>query len=251
LAPATLETLRQRYPWAELVPAPPEATVFARRALGLARARGEVAVLLEDHCAVAPGWRDALLAPVAAGHALAGGPVESARPTSVRGWALYLVEYAGLLPPVSDARAVLAVNAAYDRAALESCRAVWADGFHEAEVHEALAAAGHRPRLSPGAVVHSSLDIPLRHAAAHLFRGGARFGAHRARRFGAGERALRILAAPLVPVVLMARIAGRVLRRRPRAATMTLLALPRACALVLAWSAGELAGHLPRRAEAR
>jgi hypothetical protein len=251
LEPATMERLRQHYAWAQLVAAPPATTVFELRALGLARARAGVAVLLEDHCLVSEGWLGALAAPVEGGRGFAGGAVEGGLPTSLAEWALYLVEYGALMPPVSDPRAILAVNAAYDRGALEACRPVWAGGFHDNEVHDALSAAGHAPRLAAEATVWSHLRRPLSDALAHLFRGGMRFGAYRQKRWSRAQRVLRVLAAPTVPLVLVARTFGRVMRRRPRALPRFVLALPYVLCLVTAWSAGELVGHVrPRHREA-
>lgn len=251
LEPAALEPLRQGHAWAEFVAAPPGTSVFRLRALALARARGSTALLLEDHCDVPTGWVRALAAATGTARAFAGGAVESGPAPSLAAWALYLVEYGALMPPVKDpGRALLAVNAAYPRAALEACRAVWQDGFHDNEVHDALRAAGHEPRLVPGATVRSHLHLPFARAAVHLFEGGRRFGVYRRRGWTAAERALRVLAAPLVPGLLLLRLALRLADRRPRALPRLVLALPYLAGLLGAWSLGELLGHLaPIRGE--
>jgi glycosyl transferase family 2 len=256
--PASLESLRRRHPWATFLAAPPPASVFALRALGVARASGRVVALLEDHCVVAPGWLAALLAAVDGGRdtaaergRFAGGAVESGRASSIPAWALYLVEYGALMPPMGEgARGLLAVNAAYSRAALEACRAVWADGFHDNEVHDALRAAGHEPRLAGKATVTSHLRLSLGRAGGHLFAGGRRFGAYRRRRWAGGERLARVLATPAVPLAMLARIFGRVLARRPATLPRMLAALPHLVCLLCAWSAGELVGHLAPAREA-
>lgn len=249
--PATLAGLRSSYAWAEFLPAGAATSVFQLRARGLARARGEVAVLLEDHCRVGEGWLDALAGLVERDGGFAGGPVESGAGPSLADFALYLVEYGALMPPARDAGAILAVNAAYDRRALESCAAVWGDGFHDNEVHDALRVAGQVPRLAAGATVRSHLRWPLSRALAHLFHGGARFGSYRRRRWSPSYRLLRILAAPIVPFVLIARLAGRVAGRRPRALPRFVLALPCVLCLVASWCAGELVGYVRPLAEAR
>jgi hypothetical protein len=248
---AALDALRRRYPWAVFVTAPAGASVFVLRALGLARASGRVVALLEDHCVVGAGWLAALLQTVDAadgspgGERFAGGAVESGSAMSVPAWALYLVEYAALMPPIRDGGpAVLAVNAAYPRAALEACRPVWEQGFHDTEVHDALRAGGHQPRLVAHATVRSHLEVPVGRAARHLFAGGRRFGAYRWRRWSAAERLARLLATPAVPAAILARIFGRVLARRPVTLPRMLAALPHLACLVAAWSAGELLGHL-------
>ena len=249
--PDALVNLRSSYAWAEFVPAAPATTVFQLRARGLARARGDIAVLLEDHCRVGEGWLEALLGAVERGRGFAGGPVESGADAALADFAQYLVEYGALMPPVADAGALLAVNAAYDRRALQSCAAVWAEGFHDNEVHDALRAAGQVPRVVAGATVRSHLRWPLPLAMAHLFLGGARFGSYRRRQWGPAERVLRILAAPMVPAVLMARLASRLAGRRPRALPRFALALPSVVCLVASWCAGELAGYVRPSAGAR
>jgi hypothetical protein len=243
--------LRPLYAWAEFVPAPATATVFQLRALGLARARGKVAVLLEDHCRVDAGWLEALVGAVEGEGGFAGGPIEAGGDPSLAEFALSLVEYGALMPPVADARAILAVNAAYDRRALDACAAVWTGGFHDNEVHDALRAAGQVARLVPGATVRSHLCWPLSRGLAHLFQGGVRFGAYRRRGWGAAHRAVRLVATPIVPAVMIARLAGRLARRRPRALPRLVLALPFLIGLVASWCAGELVGSVRSTAEAR
>jgi hypothetical protein len=233
--PEALARLRSSHAWAEFVPAAPAATVFQLRARGLAHAQGKVAVLLEDHCRVDVGWLEALVGAVEREGGFAGGPVEPGGHPSLAEVALSLVEYGALMPPVADASAILAVNAAYDRRALESCAAVWADGFHDNEVHDAL---------RPGATVRSHLRWTMPRALAHQFHGGIRFGAYRRRRWTAAHRVARILASPIVPAVMVARLAGRLARRRPRALPRFLLALPFVTALLASWCAGEVAGSL-------
>jgi hypothetical protein len=199
---------------------------------------------------VGEGWLEALVGPVEREGGFAGGPVETSTP-SLAAFALFLVEYGALLPPVADAGAVLAVNAAYDRRALDACAAVWADGFYDNEVHDALRAAGQVPRVAAGATVRTDLRWPLWRALVHLFQGGVRYGAYRRRRWGPVQRLLRVLAAPVVPAVLIARLAGRVAARRPRLLPRLVLALPYLLCLVGSWSAGELTGHLGPSPEAR
>jgi hypothetical protein len=243
LDPMAMDALARHHPEACLVPAPAGTDVFRLRALGLARATGDVAALVEDHCVAGPGWLSALAGAAGDGPVFAGGAVESAAGSSLWQWALYLVEYGALMPPVAGGRALLAVNAAYPRRALEACRGVWETGFHDNEVHDALRGRGHRPVVANGATVRSHLRLSPARALAHLFRGGRRFGAYRGARAGAGERVLRAAAAPLVPFVLLARLTARLARRRPHALPRLVLALPSVALMLAAWSAGELAGQ--------
>jgi hypothetical protein len=150
------------------------------------------------------------------------------------------------MPPLSDGACpgLLAVNAAYRRDALDEVAASWRGGFYDNEVHDALAARGHLPQAAAGAVVESRLELPFPRALRHLFEGGRRYGAYRRASGPALMRVRRVLAAPLVPLVLQARILRRVGRCRPRELGRALRAQPQVAALLLAWGGGELVGGL-------
>jgi len=246
---AALDRVRERFPRFRFVAAPVQAGVFRLRALGVAAASGRFVALTEDHCTLGAGWLDALCADLRAGHAMVGGAVENGSAGGAYPSALYLCEYAAHMPPVRGGAvpALSGVNVAYERSALESCRGVWADAFYENEVQDALAARGHRPHRNPAAVVPTYLSqtLPPRAAAAHLFRGGRRFGRHR--RAGASP-ALRValpLGALAVPALLTWRALRAVAARRPRGLPSALRGLAYMVALNSSWAAGEALGYLP------
>jgi hypothetical protein len=237
--------LERRFPAARFVAARAGATVFLKRALGLAEARGRLLALTEDHCTVAPGWVEALRAAHRAGRTVAGGVVENGHAATTAGRALYWCEYAAEMPPLPEGEAAVlsGVNVAYDRGVLLECREVWRDGFYESEVHEALRRAGHGLYRAAGAVVESHLAFGFREAIAHLFQGGLRYGRGRLARSSPAVKALLCLAVPAVPAVLLWRLVRAVLRRRPWEAGHLALALPHAACLLTSWAAGEALGY--------
>ncbi len=245
---AATARLAARFAAFEFVEAAAGTSVFRLRSLGVARARGEIVLLTEDHCEFAEGWRAAHEAAHRAGHAVVGGPVENGAVARAYLWGLYLAEYAALMPPLPEGSAsILAVNASYSREALRSCRPVWEDLFYEGEVHEALQKAGHRFFNTAAALVTSHFAVPLGPAMSHLFRGGHRYGLHRQ---AAGERlrgALLLLATPAIPLLLLLRVFRVVVARRPDRIPVLLCALPCLIPLVIAWSAGEASGYCARR----
>ena len=240
--------LQARYPGFRFVRAPRGTSVFRLRALGIDQARGRLVALTEDHCTAAPGWLDALRASHGAGQAIVGGPVDNGHPAEAYDWALYLCEYAAQMPPLREgpARALAGVNVAYERELLAGCRDVWREGFYENEVHDALLAAGHRLHRSGTARVSSHLALPLRDAAAHLFRGGRRFGQYRRGRSSPAVRVLLPIAALALPALLTARALRAVALRRPRELGTTARALGDMVAVNSAWAAGEALGYLRR-----
>lgn len=231
--------LAGRFPWARLLEAHPEESVFRRRARGLEASGGALLVLLEDHCRPPAGWLAAL---TRGDQAAVGGPLSAESPRSLRSFALFLVEYSALLPPLPDRDAtLLAVNAAYTRAVLFAVADRWRDGFYDNEVHDALRASGHPVCPARDAVVESRLDLPAAAACRHLHSGGRRYGGY------AAHRVARVLAAPLLPVLLLGRIAFRVAGRRPGWLPRTVLAGPWLLVFLAAWSAGEGLGALSGR----
>lgn len=245
--------LEARYPGFRFLRAPRGTSVFRLRALGIDRARGRRVVLTEDHCTAAPGWLDALRASHAGGRAIVGGPVDNGQRAGAYGWALYLCEYAAQMPPLRDgpARALSGVNVSYERDLLAGCRGLWRDGFYENEVHDALQASGHGLHRSGSACVTSHLGLPLREAAAHLFRGGRRFGQYRRARSSPAARALLPVAALALPALLTWRALRAVAIRRPREMGSAARGLGFIVALNSAWAAGEALGYLRPPAEPR
>lgn len=234
-----------RFPRARFVSAPPGASVFRLRSLGIAHCRGRVIALTEDHCTAGPGWPRLLREAVEAGRPVVGGAVENGRAQTAHDRALFLCEYGAHLPslPEGAAMSLTGVNVAYERERLLGCRAVWAEGFYENEVHDALQQAGCNLFRVP-AVVRSHLAFGFAEAAAHLFRGGRRFGAYRGGGKALPLRALLLLASPAVPLVLLMRLLRGLLERRRDELPGTLPALPHLFAFCLAWGAGESSGYL-------
>jgi len=223
-----------------------ETRVFRLRTRGVEAARGRVIALLEDHCTVGPTWLDALCAQLEAEPAIAGGPVENARPDDAFAWALYWCEYAALLPPLDAGRVgyLSAVNAAYRRESLDGVRSVWAGGFFDNEVHDALIASGCPLRYAAAAGVRSELPFSFRSGAVHLYTGGCRYGVYRARRHPAAKRLLFVPAAVLVPWILLRRIWRTARERRPELTPTILRRLPWLLGFLFAWGAGEFVGAL-------
>jgi hypothetical protein len=180
------------------------------------------------------------------GRGIVGGPVENGRASRAYDWALYLCEYAAHMPPLADGpvRALSGVNVAYERRLLLDCRGVWQEAFYENEVHDALRAQGQDLHRSGTASVTSHLCLPLRAAAAHLYRGGRRYGRHRRARASAAMRAVLPIGALALPALLTWRVLRTVAARRPERLGMTARGLPGIVALNAAWSAGEARGYL-------
>lgn len=224
-------------------------------ARGIARARGEIVALTLASMKPEPGWAAAIRDALRDGIAGVGGAIEPARDLTALDWAVHLCRYSAYLLPF-PARPVSTLpgdNAAYSREAIERCRPLWAGGFWETEIDAALVESGATLILTPAIVVRHGRSTGFVDFCWNRFVHGIRSG--RSRRVAASSvtTAVRVLGAPLVPFVLLARIARRATPRRY--AGHLLASLPYLFPFLVAWSLGEAvggcrsAGHAgPRRA---
>ncbi len=179
------------------------------------------------------------------GAAGVGGPIGPGPGLSATGRAVALLRYSGYFPPPPEGRRVLppGENALYRRDRLAEVESSWSDGFWEVEVQRALIARGHRLAMSRSAVVGFEGGTGLASMARQRFAHARRYGRFRSSGVGIGRRLLRATSAPLVPPLLIARIAGA-LRGRGMAPGPWVAALPALTALASAWAVGEAWGTL-------
>ncbi len=196
------------------------------------------------------GWLDALIARLdESGASAVGGPIEPAGSLALTDRAVYLLRYLNYWPPISRSfpPEPPGDNGLYRRPALMDMDAILDRGFWEHEVSQILRDRGEILTMaeSAGVVFHggyslgSALRQRHRHAVIH--------GAARACRMQATERLWRTAAAPIVPAVLLRRIA-RGLSARGQKLGPWLPALPRLMLLLAAWASGEARGTLRRSA---
>jgi hypothetical protein len=230
---------------ARVVPVDGTVSPWALRAAGVRAARAPIVATLEDCALPAPDWAARILAAHAGTDAAVGGPVAKRTPDGAVGWAMYFLDYGRYAPPLPSRSATYlsACNVSYKRAALDRVRHAWGETMHETDVHWALMAKGETMRLDEGALVHLRRELDLAGARDELRTHGALFGSGRAATMSAAGRAARLVAAPLLPVVMVAKSAAPLLRA-PSLLPAWLRALPMTMLLAVSWSAGELRGYL-------
>lgn len=221
------------------------------RARGLAKARGDLVGLLEDHARPDPRWCARAVEAHEGPWSAVGGAIENdvERPLN---WAVYFCDFYRYLNPVpaGDAERVSDANVVYRRADLEAIRPVWETSFNEPAVNGALAARGARLALDPRLVVHQHrVGLTLTDALGERFVWGRSYAAGRAPTLGTGRRILVTALSPALPPLLLVRMAAAI-RRKGRGGIPFLRALPLTALLTAAWSAGEAVGTITGRAGA-
>ena len=211
---------------------------------GLRAARGSSIAFTSEQVRVTPTWARTLLSALASGAVGAGGPIELGSDPDAATAAAYFIRFSAYSPrtwPVpSRARDIPGDNAAYRREALLRHPDLLEDGFWEVEFHRRFEREGGTLQMEPGARASLVGPVPFGPMLRQRYRHAREFGSSRVERHG--ERRLKLLLlAPLVPPLLLARMARRALPAA-RERRLFLGALPWLALLSTAWAAGEAAG---------
>jgi hypothetical protein len=236
-----------RRPGLRAIDAPADAVTPDLWALGIAQARGPVVALTTGHVIVGPGWARALIGALGAPAGAAGGSLGIGPGTSLVDWAIYYLRYTPFLaetwPDGAVAGEIAGDNAAYCKTDLDRHASMFAHGFWEVDFHRVLRGDGRTIVATRGAHADLGPGFRARSFCRHRFRHGVTFGRARV---GRGEsRARLVLGAPLVPLVLAARIGRRIAPYRAHLARFA-ASLPILLLFASSWAAGEAMGALSR-----
>jgi hypothetical protein len=221
---------------------------------GCRRATGRLIAFTTGHCCVTPRWASVLTRALDDGASGAGGPLVLSAGASPLDRAVYYLRYSAFMPgTLGSGRTdgeIAGDNAMYRRTLLDRHAATLACGFWEVDFHRLLRADGGWLAAVPAAVVDFGPSFPLATILRHRFAHGVYFGAGRVAGGGRGVGQI-VLAAPLVPFVLLVRAGARVIHSG-RSLWSFGIAVPWFLLLSAAWAAGEAWGALAsRRADVR
>ncbi len=254
-----IERLRQQFPEVVFIPVNDLRTYSGQggsrehhdelRARGLAVARGTIIGLLEDHARPAQDWCARMVEAHQRQFAAVGGAIENGIDRSLN-WAVYFCDFGKYQNPLSagESSFVSDANVSYKRSALEGVRSTWQEAFHETAVNWALTARGEKLALSPDIIVYQHRTrLRLGPALRERFIWGRSYAAARSKLVSRGKRLAYAALSPLLPGVLLLRMAVNVMKKR-RCVGAFLRALPLTAILTMSWSLGELAGYVTLRA---
>jgi GT2 family glycosyltransferase len=244
-APRAVE-LQQRFRDVAWLDAARDLPIPALWGLGMERAARDVVALTTAHFTPAADWVPVIRRSHSRLDSPAiGGPIDPPRGGGLVDWATYFMRYSAYArADREETRDDLAGdNASYKRAAVLAHPELLRDGFWEQEFHLRFRRAGGTLTFVPAMRVRQRTSFGFRRFLRQRFAHGRRFGRTRLQGRGAGARAVHVLASPLVPFILLAKISARVLRGG-RDLVRFAAALPMLACFVLAWAAGEAAGYL-------
>ena len=210
---ASPQDVRERYPWARFLERP-HALVPELWRDGIEAATGDIVALTISPMEPAPDWIASIRSQLA-DHEVVGGAIEPGRRLRLADWAEYFCRYAREMRPFSAATAgdVAGDNAAYRRALLEQLRDEYRDGFWENVFHRRLHREGIALWRSPAVVVYQGRSAGAAAFVRQRLSHGRLYGHQRGRSFSRARNAVGVLAAPLVPFLMTARVLQEVFAR--------------------------------------
>ena len=212
---------------------------------GIELTTGQSVVFTTANFIPADDWVAQVLALLQSDYAAIGGVFEKLAPDILSQWAVYFLRYSAYQPssPSGSASQLAADNAVYRRWVFEKYADLLADGFWEHEVNRRLKQDGHSLLLTSTLKVSMGYFSMPSEFFRQRFLHGRSFGAERVARATAPRRIFYILASPLIPLILLARVTRNVLKYSGHTAKF-FLSLPWLLFYVTGWALGELTGYL-------
>lgn len=211
---------------------------------GIDLARGRIVALTISPMVPAPDWA-ATARREAQRHGVVAGAIDPIEGLPLGDFAECVCRYARDMSPFEprEDAAIPGDNCAYRRELLEDTRELWAEGFWEPVVNDGLVRVGVTPRQDPALRVHQGRSAGSAAFVRQRLVHGRAHGRQRGAGFSARRNVAGVLGAPLVPLVLLARV-YRELASRGRLTAKAVMALPWLATYDVAWAVGEARGHL-------
>jgi glycosyltransferase involved in cell wall biosynthesis len=244
---ATLTRLKRDYPFVTVLQADLDhrPSVPELRKLGATQAQGDIVAIIEEHCVAPPHWIKTIRYSLQPDDAAIGGPILDNNYERVRDWVVYFSEYHNFLPPWPDGERYLlnGANIAYQRQKLLKYQNVLDSGYWEVVLHPRLINEGAFRSIPDMGVYHTGpfdygYYLEQRYLLSRVWGGTQR------EKVSFGRRLAYLVAAPLFPFLLLARIAQRVFNSGGHLIKRFLVALPPLVPVVLAYVWGEWQGYL-------
>lgn len=245
LGEETRAAARQRFPGVQVLAAEPGTSIPRLRAIGVARASAPLVAFLEDHCNVDRSWLGVIERAAREGKAAFGGVVENGAVERAVDWAAFLCEYARFLPPLrrGETSEITGNNSVYDRALLQASLAEAGGEVWESFLHERLRQRGVPLHCEPDLRVLHKKRFGFAYFVSQRYHYSRSFAGMRLAGAPAWKRLVYVCATPALPLLLLGRIGGAVLKRRRHLPEFS-RALPILTVFLLVWAFGEAVGAL-------
>lgn len=244
--PSYAARVAEEFPWTRVVLDPSLSKVPAMRRRGVEEARGDLVAIIEEHCSAGEDWLHQSISALSSGpQVAAGGAISDYGYARVRDWVVYFCEYNGSLPPAprGETGHLNDANIVYRRSVLLEHLPLLDEGYWPMTLHPVLLAKGMTLRSVPEMVVYHRGPFNFGYYLHQRFLFSKAFTGVRARTRPVHWRAAYLLGAPLMPLLLLARMTRTVVRKGHRVPQF-LRALPLTIPALVVLVAGEWVGCL-------
>jgi hypothetical protein len=241
-----LAELVTRFAWVQWLDPTPDALIPNLWSKGMAAASGEIVAITIAHFVAAFDWLEQIRqAHRRLDSAGIGGPIDPPRGGSAVDWATYFLRYSNYFKYEQEqiVTDIPGDNASYKREVIAAHWESISEGFWEPEFHRLLLVAGQSLTFVPGIRVTQRASFGIRRFCAQRLSHGRHFGRDRMRDKSWMFRLASLVAAPLIPVMLLRKIVRRLTRKRSYLGPF-LASLPVMLLFIVSWALGEAWGYV-------
>jgi glycosyltransferase involved in cell wall biosynthesis len=244
----TADIVAKGYPEVRLLRFAERKYCGSARNAAIAEARSDIMVFIDADCEARHDWVASLLRAHQAPHMAIGGSIANGDQKGRVGWAAYFCEFSQWMPetPAGLMDDIAGANLSYKRQAFDEFGS-FIEGTYcsDTEFNWRLGRARHWIRFDPSIAINHYCIDRLGALLGHEFIHGRCFGRVRvkAQRFSLKRRALYAALWPLIPVVLLSRVARRNLTNRVYLRQF-LGSSPLILLGLTSWSFGECVGYI-------
>jgi hypothetical protein len=238
--------IRADYPWAQVIAETGTSKVPALRRRGVEAASADLVAVIEEHCSAGADWLHHALKGHASGdYGAVGGPILDNAYDRLADWVVYFCEYNGSLPPAQpgETSQLNDANIAYRHDLLMEHVHLLDDGYWTMTLHPVLQAKGMKFLSVPEMVVHHRGPLGFGYYLGQRYLFSRAFAGVRAQAQSPWRRVAYLAGAPLVPALLLLRMARTVVRKR-RHVRQFAFSLPLIIPALIVLVAGEWVGCL-------
>lgn len=234
------------FSWVKVIHQTGSISVPLLRKRGVEESTGALVAIIEEHCLASPQWlRRALAAHQSGEYGAVGGPIADHDYKRSRDWVVYFCEYSGWLPPAHEGETeqLNGANIMYQRSLLADHAQLLGDGYWEVTLHPAAIAQGTKFLSVPDMVVFHRGPFNFGYYLQQRYWFSRAFAGARAQSLSGAHRLAYLATAPVVPLLLLGRMAMRVWRKRCRVKRFV-ATLPLIVPALAVFVAGEWVGYL-------
>ncbi len=241
----TQQKIQTKYPWVKLIAQEGRHTIPDLRRVGVQKARGEIIAILEEHCLASEEWVATIVKNHESPYVVVGGSVADWNYDRLRDWVTYFCEYNAYMPPVPEGTVndLPGNNISFKQNILRRHLQDLDHGYWEAFLYSRLQSENTTLFSDPKMVVYHRGPFNYLYYLRQRYLFSRAYAGARRTLISMKQRLFYLLASPILPALLLSRIAARVWQKRCHIDKF-ILCLPMLIPVTFVYIFGEFVGYL-------